>query len=222
MTGTKLPPASVARRRPASHGRASGRQDARRPGNVASCPGSLAGAVCAGCRCLPGRRCAAGRFPAGWAMASMTTRLCRGHRTAWRSCPNWQSSNAGAARGAGMTCPILRAALRSITSFPEFTEVRTAAGIFSSCTRSAIRQRAKRSRPAPGGYVCPAGNAPARRRGPRPGAGRGQEPHRVLPRGQGPRCHQGSGGRDPTLLTAWPAALCRPSPVHARPVAPPG
>src|SRR6202042_2381716 len=53
-----------------------------RPVTLASCLRSLAGAVCAGCRCLPVRGSAAGRLAAGRGMGSTTTRLCRGHRTA--------------------------------------------------------------------------------------------------------------------------------------------
>jgi catechol 2,3-dioxygenase-like lactoylglutathione lyase family enzyme len=55
--------------------------------SLTSCLRSLAGAVCAGCRWLPGRGCAAGRPAPGlvMVMAGMTARLCRGHRTAWHS-----------------------------------------------------------------------------------------------------------------------------------------
>jgi hypothetical protein len=49
--------------------------------------------------------------------------------------------------------------------------------------------------PAPGGHVCRACNSPARRRGPRPGSGRGEESDRVLPGGKGSCRHPGSGGR---------------------------
>jgi hypothetical protein len=56
-----------------------------RPARLTSCLRSLAGAVCAGCRCLPGRGSAAGHSGPGLAIGSMTTRLCRGHRTAWHS-----------------------------------------------------------------------------------------------------------------------------------------
>ena len=56
-----------------------------RPVSLTWCLRSLAGAVCAGCRCLPGRGCAAGRLAPALVVASMTTRLCRGHRTAWHS-----------------------------------------------------------------------------------------------------------------------------------------
>ena len=54
-----------------------------RPVSLASWLRSLAGAVCAGCRWLPGRGFAAGRSAPGLVMASLTARLCRGHRTAW-------------------------------------------------------------------------------------------------------------------------------------------
>ena len=56
-----------------------------RPVSLTSCLQSPAGAVSAGCRCLPGRGSAAGRLAPGLVMASMTTRFCRGRRTAWHS-----------------------------------------------------------------------------------------------------------------------------------------
>ena len=45
--------------------------------------------------------------------------------------------------------------------------------------------------PPPGGHLCRAGNSPARRRGPRPGAGRGEDSDRVLPGGKSSRRHPG-------------------------------
>jgi hypothetical protein len=56
-----------------------------RPVSLAWCLWSLAGAVCAGCRCLMGRGSAAGRLAPGLVRARLTARLCRGHRTAWHS-----------------------------------------------------------------------------------------------------------------------------------------
>jgi cytochrome P450 len=53
--------------------------------SLASCLRSLAGAVCAGCRWRLGRGSAAGHSARGLAIGSLTTRLCRGHRTAWHS-----------------------------------------------------------------------------------------------------------------------------------------
>jgi len=48
-----------------------------RPVSVAWCLPSLAGVVCAGCRCLPGSGCAAGRLCPGPVRARSTARLCR-------------------------------------------------------------------------------------------------------------------------------------------------
>jgi hypothetical protein len=52
------------------------------PVSLTSCLQSLAGAGCAGCRCLPGRGSAAGRLAPGPVIA---TRVRRGHRTARHS-----------------------------------------------------------------------------------------------------------------------------------------